>query len=169
MREGVLLDILTVKSAWLVTAAVSLNIIWHLSGSESDLSSFLMCDHAFLKSVDLLPCHCCAHLCYLRLLVCVATTSSSGLVLCASHNQILNKSGKRERAYVTEEWRRVLVSSSQLYVWLQWGANADGSNGQICFLFRRYVCTARTRSPCPRGVVVQGQSVFSLYVLSHRK
>lgn len=50
--------------------------------------------------------------CYLRLLVCVATTSSSGLVLCASHNQILNKSGKRERAYVTEEGRRVLVPSS---------------------------------------------------------
>lgn len=108
------------------------NIIWRLSGSESYRSSFLMCDRAFLKSVDLLPCHCCEHLCpfisfsfshflthtsfplpcYLRLLVCVATASSSGLVHCASHNQILNKSGKRERAYVTEEGRRVLVPSS---------------------------------------------------------
>lgn len=51
----------------------------------------------------------------------VATTSSACPVLSASHNQILNKSGMRERAYVTEEGRGVPVPWSPL-----WGRRQRG-------------------------------------------
>lgn len=102
--------------------------------------------------MDLLPHHCCAHLfpfiffffltlslpSYLFLLLCAAATSSSGPVLCASHNQILNKSGKRERAYVREDGRRALVPPLRKET--AWSDCSERQKLMVlidrCFLFR---------------------------------
>lgn len=116
-----LLDSITV---WLVGAGVSLRyLVFVWSETLCSPSSSLACDCASVDFPALLPD--CTFLCpsissSFSHFLCpvtshcgwVATTSSAAPAQCSSHNQILNKSGTRERAYVTEEGRRVPVALS---------------------------------------------------------
>lgn len=114
-------------SVWLVAAGVSLHngvFVCKWNSVSSHLSSLCVCIFqisGFIYFLIWMYISLCNHfslsfphfLCpVISYCSSVATTSSAGPVLRASHNQILNKSGKREWAYVTEKGRRVPVPLS---------------------------------------------------------
>ena len=79
-------------------------------------------------------------------------------LLSASHNQILNKSGNRERAYVRGEGRRVPVPLSpyEERASLGPGCNEELILLQICFFLRGRACAVRRPYMSLWDVHVQG-------------
>lgn len=72
----------------------------------------------------------------------------------ASHNQILNKSGKREQAYATEKGRSPFVSLTE--------TARPNCNETTMLMVLGQMCTRRTTCPCPCEVCSAGQSLFWL-------